>query len=239
MLSDVAPEGEGAQGGGVRPVAKDRPEPKDRSVPTERPVPKVMTWSSGRQVLKLEFSGAETDGRLLVDGVAYLTLPAADWLGLRDAISRLLAFEKAKPTGKPVAGRPPRQGAAWSEADDRQLAALFEMGRLPETIGFELDRSRGAIVSRLERLGLVERGVLRPNFAAAQKQWSSERATAPDEGPPSHPDDPGPCNDARPDRDQREDDWATAVQPRDVGTADRTEGSMPISRGEEKHMPGP
>ena len=109
-------------------------------------------------------------GVLRRDETVILELSLAEW-------DDLLAFLANKP---PVAKNKAANGGLrtserWSEAEEDQLIALFRSGRLPETIAFELGRTRGAIVSRLERLGLVARGVLRPNFAAAQRDWVSHQ----------------------------------------------------------------
>ena len=54
-------------------------------------------------------------------------------------------------------GRPLRTQRRWSEEEDRQLHELLEQGVLTGEIAARFERSRGAIHSRLQRQGLLER----------------------------------------------------------------------------------
>ncbi len=54
-------------------------------------------------------------------------------------------------------GRPLRTQRRWSEEEDRQLIDLLEQGVLTGEIATRFERSRGAIHSRLQRQGLLER----------------------------------------------------------------------------------
>jgi DNA helicase-2/ATP-dependent DNA helicase PcrA len=56
-----------------------------------------------------------------------------------------------------IEGAPLRQGVAWSEGEDERLRAGFQAGRRTAALASEHQRSRGAIRSRLVKLGLVER----------------------------------------------------------------------------------
>ena len=55
------------------------------------------------------------------------------------------------------AGRPLRSNKRWSEEEDQQLIQLIEQGVLTGEIATQFERTRGAIHSRLQRRGLLER----------------------------------------------------------------------------------
>lgn len=55
------------------------------------------------------------------------------------------------------AGRPLRANMRWSEEEDRRLFELLEEGVLTGEIASRFERSRGAIHSRLQGKGLLER----------------------------------------------------------------------------------
>lgn len=55
------------------------------------------------------------------------------------------------------AGRPLRTNMRWSEEEDRRLFELLEEGVLTGEIASRFERSRGAIHSRLQGKGLLER----------------------------------------------------------------------------------
>lgn len=75
-------------------------------------------------------------------------------------------------------GRPLRSNMRWSEEEDRRLIELLEEGVLTSEIASRIERTRGAIHSRLQGQGLLEReemlnlseeellGVLRTRLAA-------------------------------------------------------------------------
>ena len=50
----------------------------------------------------------------------------------------------------------PRAFMKWSESEKRQLAELFHTGKSLDEIGKVLERKRGAIKLRLQKLGLVK-----------------------------------------------------------------------------------
>jgi DNA-binding NarL/FixJ family response regulator len=54
-------------------------------------------------------------------------------------------------------GRPLRSNLRWSEEEDQQLIQLIEQGILTGEIATQFERTRGAIHSRLQRQGLLER----------------------------------------------------------------------------------
>lgn len=61
-----------------------------------------------------------------------------------------LGEDKAKPS------QPSRAGAAWSQREDDRLAYLHESGLKVKAIADDFQRSRGAIRSRLVKLGLID-----------------------------------------------------------------------------------
>lgn len=54
-------------------------------------------------------------------------------------------------------GRPLRSNMRWTEEEDRELLDLLEKGTLTSEIAGRLERTQGAIHSRLQRQGLLER----------------------------------------------------------------------------------
>lgn len=52
----------------------------------------------------------------------------------------------------------PRAFMKWSESEERQLTELFHAGKSLSEIGKVLERKRGAIKLRLQKLGLVKEG---------------------------------------------------------------------------------
>ncbi len=157
-------------------------------VDAERPRLKVRRGAVSRRIdgrhVHFEASAdgrADGSGRLWVDHVA-IELPLEAWdaviTALADDTRAAMAVVPPAPRVAPprMPGTPPRTGTSWSPDEDERLMALFEAGKIPETIAFELQRTRGAVIIRLEKMGLVKRGVLRPDFAGAQRRWSSEQA---------------------------------------------------------------
>jgi hypothetical protein len=159
----------------LQDVQQEMPAPgaqrvKARRTPVSRPV--------GSRSIRFEPTAAGETALLWIDTAA-IELPLDAW----DEVVALLAVQAAEaPKRAPrreqprIPGAPPRTGASWSPDEDEKLVALFEMGKIPETIAFELQRTRGAVITRLENMGVVKRGVLRPDFAGAQRKWSQEQA---------------------------------------------------------------
>lgn len=56
-----------------------------------------------------------------------------------------------------AANKPPAAGGAWSSEEERKLVARFDAGVPPAEIAQEHGRTRGAIVSRLVKLGKIVR----------------------------------------------------------------------------------
>ena len=70
--------------------------------------------------------------------------------------------EQARVERNRAESRPLRQGVAWSEDEDNRLRAAFAGGQRIAAIATAHERTRGAITSRLMRLGLItEDGVVR------------------------------------------------------------------------------
>ena len=55
------------------------------------------------------------------------------------------------------AGAPVRHGVAWSAEEDDRLRTLFVAGKAIAALAEAHQRKRGAITSRLVKLGLLER----------------------------------------------------------------------------------
>jgi hypothetical protein len=60
-----------------------------------------------------------------------------------------------KPMKKAVTERPENAGRAWSDGEDLQLVRSFDAGVDPNTLATRHGRTRGAINSRLVKLGRV------------------------------------------------------------------------------------
>ena len=54
-------------------------------------------------------------------------------------------------------GRPLRSNMRWTEEEDREMIDLIEKGTLTSAIAEHFERTQGAIHSRLQRQGLLER----------------------------------------------------------------------------------
>lgn len=108
-------------------------------------------WSSGADRYSFAITDNGLYGTLRASGRPDVTLPMVAWEGMLDAVR---TSRKAKT--KSQATLPPRAGALWSTAESDQLAASFQSGASVETLAASHARTRGAIQSQLERLGLVE-----------------------------------------------------------------------------------
>lgn len=77
-----------------------------------------------------------------------------------DAGPRAGAAEPPAPTGK----KPPSsgEGSAWTAEEEARMVAAFEAGTEPAVIAEAHGRTRGAITSRLKKLGLIEGGDAAP-----------------------------------------------------------------------------
>lgn len=60
------------------------------------------------------------------------------------------------PAERPVRERPQNAGRPWLEEEDKRLLEAFDAGASPKELAAKHERSKGAIDSRLIRLGRVE-----------------------------------------------------------------------------------
>lgn len=117
-----------------------------------------VEWGDPTAAFRLARLGAGTDAppaaRLKTSDGQVLDLPEADWRALSDAVARLFGpSDRAEPKAKPVL---PNAGQPWTADMDKTLVAIWRAGRTVGQIAAEMGRSRGAISSRLVRLGLVD-----------------------------------------------------------------------------------
>ena len=109
----------------------------------------ALTWIAADQAFHLTLAPPEPTLEL-PDGRS-VTLRVDAWLALRDAL-RLVSPEPEVEARPAVTNR----GKPWDPADEQHLADAFANGEEPTAIARTLGRSRGAVVARLVRLGLME-----------------------------------------------------------------------------------
>jgi hypothetical protein len=110
----------------------------------------VVGWNASGEVVS-EISGGISPADLAPVAEA-LTSTLAGLATLR----RQDLTSASPPTAPAPAGRRhPQQGVRWSAEDDERLAARHRAGAGLKDLMEEFGRSRGGIVARLERLGLV------------------------------------------------------------------------------------
>ena len=155
-----------------------------------------VTWTTLDQPYSFT-APAPTDG-----GSPSLTPPAGPpvvmvreaWLALREAL-RLLGQEGEPGTEQRVAPpapatvntrpRPPgpaNRGRPWTSQDEERACAAFDSGDDPADISKALGRTRGAVLARLVRLGLLdeeEAGLRYPQPRAAGAGPRPEAAPTP------------------------------------------------------------
>ncbi len=98
----------------------------------------------------------------LADGVDPLTgecLPP-DSVCNQPEIIRALHCVLWHTSGKRKHSSPPNAGKPWTEADDRNLLQMYDAGSDVEALRTHFQRSRIAIIRRLEHLGRVQPGEL-------------------------------------------------------------------------------
>lgn len=96
----------------------------------------------------------------LADGVDPLTgecLPA-DSVCNRPEIIRALHCVLQYVSGRPKRSALPNAGKPWTEEDETALMQMFDAGRSVEEMQARFQRTNGAIVRRLERLGRLRPG---------------------------------------------------------------------------------
>lgn len=111
-----------------------------------------LVWTAADQTFRLAVSAtpAPEPTLHLPDGRA-IALPVPAWLALRDAL-------RALDPEAPRAARPgpANRGKPWAPDDDERVSTGFQAGIEPAAIAREVGRTRGAVVARLVRLGLME-----------------------------------------------------------------------------------
>ena len=113
-----------------------------------------------------------------------LELSRADWRELHRVLGRVLAPLPPPPVAaiEPAHGvlpaKPARQGSAWDEDDDVALGEGWKAGHTVKALAMQLERTTGAIASRLVRVGLE------PTKEAVRLAASRERAAAQRAGVP-------------------------------------------------------
>lgn len=95
---------------------------------------------------------------VLADGDE-VVLPMAAWVSLREVLALLpdewLWSAEPTPLPRPLKG-PANRGRAWTPDEEGRCAEAYRAGDGPEEIAMALGRTRGAVMARLVRLGLVE-----------------------------------------------------------------------------------
>ena len=115
----------------------------------------------GRERITMELSQAKALLTELADGVDPLTgecLPA-DSVCNRPEIIRALHCVLRYVSDRPKRSAPlPNAGKPWTEADEAALMQMFDVGCSMEEMQARFQRTNGAIVRRLERLGRLRPG---------------------------------------------------------------------------------
>jgi hypothetical protein len=86
---------------------------------------------------------------------------------VNNALLRIVEFV-AHCEESPAGAHPPNCGRSWSHAEDAQVCSEFERGVGFSKIAEVHGRTRGAIVSRLQRLGRINIGYVRHNGQSAE-----------------------------------------------------------------------
>ncbi|UTH72335.1 hypothetical protein [Chromobacterium sp. IIBBL 290-4] len=88
-----------------------------------------------------------------IDPISGEALPQHDLFNQPDVIRALFMAAHALEAAKPARSAPGNAGRSWSEEEETRLLQAFDEGRELKQIAAEHGRSRGAITSRLIRLG--------------------------------------------------------------------------------------
>lgn len=110
--------------------------------------------------MTMELKQAEALLTELADGVDPLTgecLPA-DSVCNRPEIIRALHCVLQYVSDRPKRSALPNAGKPWTEEDETALMQMFDAGRSVEEMQARFQRTNGAIVRRLERLGRLRPG---------------------------------------------------------------------------------
>jgi hypothetical protein len=99
----------------------------------------------------------DVEVQLQRDDELVLTLSLSDFARLHEATALMMgtpAIALPVPPAGPAASRS-RAGQPWTSQEDDELSRGFSAGESAAELGLRLDRTRGAIASRLQHLGLI------------------------------------------------------------------------------------
>ena len=121
-----------------------------------------MRHSVGRSMAIINDAEAASFLEVIVNGVDPTTgavITSDSVLQSADAVRSLnravQALKRRVATQKKKAALPARAGAKWDSDEDRFLTDLAKSGASVADLSKTLDRTRGAVLARLERLGLT------------------------------------------------------------------------------------
>jgi hypothetical protein len=118
-------------------------------------------FDHGHRRYGFEISRTGDLARVVIDGKAALELPRPVWEALLDAVELQRRHDRRQERQLQAADRPPRSGTGWSVQEDDQLRTEHASGMTVPAMASKHQRSAGAIIGRLEILGLIEPGPLR------------------------------------------------------------------------------
>ena len=110
-----------------------------------------LTWTVADQSFRLvppAMADAAPGATLVLPDGGTVSLPLAAWVALRDALHLLSPARRA--------GGPTNRGQPWAAAMEERMATAFGAGDDPQEIALALGRTRGAVLARLVRLGLMD-----------------------------------------------------------------------------------
>jgi hypothetical protein len=108
-------------------------------------------WNCAGTRYLFEVQSGGLHGQLRSDAGHSLTLPMVAWEGLLDCVR---AQRKAR-TQTAAVDLPARAGARWTSAESDELRDGYKAGKTVAQLAAQHSRTRGAIRSELERLGLI------------------------------------------------------------------------------------
>jgi len=110
-----------------------------------------VTWTTDGAAYRF----VSPDTLTLPDGKRF-TMPVGAWLGLREVL-RLLPDAPGAPVELPPGPTgPANRGRAWLPEEEERLRAAWTAGDDATEIARAIGRSRGAVMARLVRMGLVD-----------------------------------------------------------------------------------
>ncbi len=129
-----------------------------------------FSWSSGADKYSFAITDGGLYGTLRTSGRPEVTLPMAAWEGMLECLK-----VNRKTKTKTDALLPPRAGALWSSAESDELVVAFRAGLSVARLAEKHSRTRSAIESQLEKLGLIPSRY----SAGAGREGPSEDRSAP------------------------------------------------------------